>query len=329
MTPPPRPTRRDGLRLALGAMAFLPFATPFAATAMDNGIRPLAGAGDALGEGPIWSASTGRVMWINISGQTIYALRLTDGDLKTWKTPQPVGFIAERRTPDARGRMIVGLKDGVYYFNPDTSAFTLAVRPEARDDTRINDGKVDAKGRLWTGTMDLSWSQKICGFYRIDPDLKVTLADGPYLCTNGPAFSPDQKTLWHAETYDKTVFAFDVAEDGTLSGKRPFVVFSGDWGSPDGMTADAQGGLWVAHYGGGRISRFHPDGTLDFHIMMPVSQITSLTFGGKALDRLYVTSASQFLPDGAPDRALSGAIFEVPAPLLRGHTGLPVNAFAG
>lgn len=323
------PTRRDGLKLALGAMAALPLATPFAAKAADGGIRPLGGAGDALGEGPIWSAQTGRLMWINISGQTIYGLRLKDGDLKTWKTPSPVGFIAERRTPDARGRMIAGLKDGIYYFNPDTSAFTLAVRPETREDTRINDGKVDAKGRLWAGTMDLKWKEKICGFYRIDPDLSVTMVDGPYLCTNGPTFSPDQKTLWHTETFDKTVFAFDMAEDGTLSRKRPFVVFSGDWGSPDGMTTDAQGGVWIAHYGGGRVSRFKPDGTLDFHITMPVSQITSLVFGGEKLDHLYVTSASQFLPDDAPDRALSGAIFEVSPALLRGHTGLATNAFAG
>src|SRR5690606_18729213 len=101
------------------------------------------------------------------------------------------------------------------------------------------------------------------------------------------------------------------------------------WGGPDGMTTDAKGGVWIAHYGGGRISRFLPDGTLDFQIMMPATQITSMAFGGEKLDHLYVTSAAQFLPDNAPDRAVAGALFEVPPSLLRGHTGLPNNKFAG
>ncbi|UDF05090.1 SMP-30/gluconolactonase/LRE family protein [Asticcacaulis sp. AND118] len=313
-------TRRHGLGFALAALTL-----PLQARAAEGGIRGLAGAGDALGEGPYWSPALKRLLWVNISGQTIYALDLKSGDIQTWKTPKPVCFLADRKS----GGLIAGLSDGVYAFDPKAGTFTLLVRPETRDDTRLNDGKVDAKGRLWTGTMDTKWKEKVGAFYRVDADLKVTRADSPYLCANGPTFSPDGRTLWHAETYDKTVFAFDVAADGALSNKRVFVKFDGDMGSPDGMTTDAQGGVWIAHYGGGRVSRFKTDGTLDFSIALPATQITSLVFGGAALDHLYISSAAQFLPENAPDKAVAGTLFEVSPARLRGHAGLPATPFAG
>lgn len=313
-------TRRHSLALGLTAIAL-----PLHSVATEAGIRGLGGAGDALGEGPYWSAAHKRLFWVNISGQTIYALDPQSGDLKTWKTPKPVCFLADRQS----GGLITGLSDGVYGFDLKTGAFTLLVQPEKRDDTRLNDGKVDAKGRLWTGTMDTKWKEKVGAFYRIDADLSVTRVDGPYLCANGPTFSADGRTLWHTETYDKEVFAFDVAPDGTLSNKRLFVKFDGDRGAPDGMTTDAQGGVWIAHYGGGRVSRYTPDGKLDFAITLPATQITSMAFGGAKLDHLYISSAAQFLPDTAPDKAVAGTLFEVSPARLRGHTGLPATPFAG
>lgn len=321
-------SRRQSLKLTLSVLGVASLGVPtMTAAATENGIRTLAGAGDLLGEGPIWSADTGRVMWVNISGQKIHALNPTTGELKSWDTPKPVALLVERQ----KGGMIVGLSDGLYEFDQDTSELTFLIAIEGNSDTRINDGKVDAKGRLWAGTMHMPWQSKVCGFYRVDPDLSVTKVDGPYLCCNGPTFSPDGKHLWHNETFDKMVFKFDVEAKGTLKNKREFVNFGADpeWGSPDGMTTDAKGGVWVAHYGGGRISRFLPDGKLDFQIAMPVSQITSMVFGGDKLDHLYVTSAAQFLPEGAPDGALAGSLFEIPPSLLRGHTGLPTNKFAG
>ncbi len=313
-------TRRHSLALGLTAIAF-----PLHSLATEAGIRGLGGAGDALGEGPYWSAAHKRLFWVNISGQTIYALDPQSGDLKTWKTPKPVCFLADRQS----GGLIAGLSDGVYGFDPKAGTFTLLVQPEKRDDTRLNDGKVDAKGRLWTGTMDTKWKEKVGAFYRIDANLSVTKVDGPYLCANGPTFSPDGRTLWHTETYDKEVFTFDVAPNGTLSNKRLFVKFEGDMGAPDGMATDAQGGVWIAHYGGGRVSRYTPDGKLDFSITLPASQITSMAFGGAKLDHLYISSAAQFLPDNAPDKAVAGTLFEVSPARLRGHTGLPATPFAG
>lgn len=313
-------TRRHSLALGLTAIAF-----PLHSLATEAGIRGLGGAGDALGEGPYWSAAHKRLFWVNISGQTIYALDPQSGDLKTWKTPKPVCFLADRQS----GGLIAGLSDGVYGFDPKAGTFTLLVQPEKRDDTRLNDGKVDAKGRLWTGTMDTKWKEKVGAFYRIDANLSVTKVDGPYLCANGPTFSPDGRTLWHTETYDKEVFTFDVAPNGTLSNKRLFVKFEGDMGAPDGMATDAQGGVWIAHYGGGRVSRYTPDGKLDLSITLPASQITSMAFGGAKLDHLYISSAAQFLPDNAPDKAVAGTLFEVSPARLRGHTGLPATPFAG
>jgi sugar lactone lactonase YvrE len=320
-------TRRSGLKMAFGMGAAV-CAAPITALA-DSSISILGGAGDLLGEGPLWSADTGRIFWVNIAAQKIYALNLKTKALQTWDAPKPVCYLAERKS----GGMIAGLSDGVYAFDEKSSAFNLLVKPEDRTDTRLNDGKVDAKGRLWTGTMHLPWSEKVGAFYRVDTDLKATKVDGPYLCTNGPTFSPDLKRLWHVESFDKVVYVFDVAEDGTLSNKQVFVDFKAfeadGWGGPDGMATDVKGGVWIAHYGGGRISRFFPDGKLDFQIKLPASQITSLTFGGDKLDHLYVSSAAQFLPEGASDKAVAGALFEVPPPLLRGHIGLPTNKFGG
>ena len=147
-----------------------------------------------------------------------------------------------------------------------------------------------------------------------------TVAYG-YGVANGPTFSPDGSILYHTDSARRVVYAFDLSADGQLTGKREFIRFENEWGYPDGMTTDREGGIWIAHWDGGRVSRFRPDGTLERSIHLPASNITSCAFAGVHLDRLFVTSASLY----REGEAEAGALFEVHADVC----GLPAPAFAG
>ena len=116
--------------------------------------------------------------------------------------------------------------------------------------------------------------------------------DGPYGIANGPAINVNGTALFHADSSKRSIYRFDLAPDGRLGPREIFIRFERDWGLPDGMTLDADGGLWVAHWRGGRVSRFTGEGVLDRSIELPTSQITSCTFAGPELDRMFVTSAS-------------------------------------
>ena len=298
---------------------------------------PRSDSGAILGEGPLWSAHDNTLYWVDIRGKTLHAFSLdakrpAGSDSwggRSWAMPDLINWIVLRQPKGAlAGSFLVGILRTVYALTLEP--FTLTALLTIEDDkteNRLNDAKVDAKGRLWTGTMHMPFTQKTAALYRIDPDLSVHQMDAPYLCTNGPAFSPDGTRLYHNETSEGLVYVFDLAADGGLSNKRIFTKFAPDVGLPDGETTDADGGVWVAHYGGGRISRYTPDGTLDFDVMMPAKQVTSLTFAGEKLDRLFVTTAAQ--PPVGADDPHAGTLFEVPKALLRGHVGLPINIFAG
>jgi xylono-1,5-lactonase len=136
-----------------------------------------------------------------------------------------------------------------------------------------------------------------------------------------PHVQPDGTVLYHNDSARRVVYAFDLSAGGELTGKREFIRFESEWGYPDGMTTDAEGGIWIAHWDGGRVSRFRPDGTLERSIYLPASNITSCAFAGADLDRLFVTSAS-LNREGEPE---AGALFEVHADVC----GLPAPAFAG
>ena len=231
--------------------------------------------------------------------------------------PQP--DMIERRAGDG---LIAGMKSGFYDLDLDPVTLRLIGDPEpGRPDNRLNDAKADAHGRIWAGSKDDRDIASSGALYRLDPDRRWSRHDDGYGVANGPAFSLDGTILYHTDSPARTVHAFDLAADGTVSGKRPFIRFEEDWGYPDGMTTDAEGGLWIAHWDGGRISRFRPDGSLDRSILLPAANITSIAFAGPALDRMFVTSSAQ-----DDDRhAHAGALFEV----FAGVTGLPAGQYAG
>ena len=286
----------------------------------DAGWRVAAHTHDRVGEGPVWIAGEGALYWVDVLGPAINRLSLEDGGLQRWPVPEPVGFVVPRRG----GGFIAGLQSGAHGLQTEPFALRPLGGPEHNPPGhRLNDGKVDAQGRLWAGTMPMDGKSPSGTFYRVDPDLVWRAQDRGYRVPNGPAFSPEQDRLYHADSPRRVVYRFDLDDAGRLSGRTPFLHFPEAWGYPDGMTVDARGGLWVAHWGGGRLSRFDPDGALDRTIALPASQITSCAFAGPQLDRLFVTSA-RMDQDHEP---LAGALFEVE--VEAGACGLPPGMFAG
>ena len=274
---------------------------------------------DLLGEGVTWCARRNAVFWVDIKTPALHRLELATGALTQWVMPERVGWIIERANRDD---FIVGLKSGFATLTLEPFAITMIGNPEPdRLHNRLNDAKVDHAGRIWAGSMDDREQEALGALYRLDPGFGWSRHDDHYRVSNGPTFSVDGKTIYHTDSIARTIFAFDLLDDGTLQGKRVFLRFEDSWGYPDGMTTDAEGGFWIAHWGGGRISRFTPDGKLQRSIALPASQITNCAFAGDRLDRLFVTSAAI----GRSNEPLAGALFE----LHTGVRGLAPIPFAG
>lgn len=270
-----------------------------------------------LGEGPLWSVREQALYWVDILGQAAHRLRIADGQVTTWPMPEMIGWLIERA--DAPG-FVAGLTRDVVFLEFEPLRITRIARPEPElADLRLNDAKADAAGRIWGGTMPTAADRATGSLFRLDPGGALSYWDRGYGITNGPAFSPDGRYLYHTDSRRGIVYRFVLGADGSLTERQPFIRIGPDGGLPDGMTVDADGGVWIAFWGGSRVSRYAPDGRLDRSIALPVSQITSCTFAGPNLDRLYVTSAAEGVAEPH-----AGALFEIDA----GIVGLPPHRFA-
>ena len=266
-------------------------------------------AGAALGEGPVWVAREQALYWVDIKGDKIHRMKPGSGARSTWATSaQPCSL-----APAAGGGFIGAFRGGFAKVSLGETEIALepVADPEAdRPGNRFNDGKVDARGRFWAGTMDDGETDPSGVLYRLDPDLNCSRLDDGYVVSNGPAFSPDGRTLYHTDTFAGLIYAFDLGQDGGLSNKRPFVRIPAESGYPDGMTVDAAGCLWVAHWGGWGLGRFDPDGKPCGRIDLPVAQVTSCAFGGEDLSKLFITTAAIGLDQEARRaQPLAGGLF--------------------
>jgi xylono-1,5-lactonase len=272
-----------------------------------------------LGEGPLYDTREDALFFVDVKGKRLHRLALGDGAQTTWNMPEPIGWVLPRA---AHRGFVAGFKSGFAALTLDPFSIAPIGSPEPdRASNRLNDAKVDPRGRIWAGSMDDDEKRPSGALYRLDPSLQWTRMDDGYGVANGPTFSPDGATLYHADSARRVVYRFDLAPDGALLNRNVFVRFEDDWGYPDGMTTDNEGGIWIAHWDGARVSRFTPDGALDRSIPLPVSRPTSCVFAGVALDRMFVTSAAI----GREDEPLAGGLFEVEA----GVRGAPSFAFAG
>ncbi len=261
-----------------------------------------------LGEGPIWHNDA--LWFVDIKGHKIHRYDPATGEQMSFDAPEPVTFLAPL-APNAG--LIVGLKSGLHRFHPALGGFKpLIVVEDAALDNRPNDATVDAQGRLWFGTMHDPETEKTGSLYRMDAT-GVARMDKNICITNGPCVSPDGKTFYHTDTLEKTIWAYDLAEDGSLSNKRAFVnIQFGDDIYPDGSVVDSEGCLWTALWGGFGAVRISPAGEVLARVDLPVPNVTKPCFGGPDLKTLYFTTARKGLSDEAlTQHPLAGGLFAV------------------
>ena len=267
---------------------------------------PLWEVGATLGEGPVWDSRTGTVYFVDIKGRNVHACAADGSGRRTWAMPRQPGAIV----PVKGGGHAITLEDGVYRFDERSGALTLVCHVEHdQPSNRFNDGHVDAQGCLWFGSMHDPEEESTGSLYRYEADGQVRVKDSDYIITNGPATSPDGRTLYHTDTLKREVYAFDLAADGSLSNKRLFMQVTGS-GYPDGMAVDAEGCVWIAHFAGARIERYSPQGELLRTVNFPCSNITKLAFGGDDLKTAFVTTARKGLSaEALAQQPLAGALF--------------------
>jgi sugar lactone lactonase YvrE len=275
-----------------------------------------------LGEGPVWVEREQALYWVDIKGYRILRLN-APGDWSEWPTPIRIGSIA----PRAAGGFVAGTEDGFAFVDLDEGRFEVFANPdEERPGNRFNDGKTDARGRFWAGTMDDREREASGRLYRLDADLSWRAVDEGYRVTNGPAFDHRRGRMYHSDSALQRIYAFDVHTDGSLGERSLFAQFGEGDGFPDGMTVDSDGCLWVAFWDGWCVRRISPEGAVMEDVRLPVQRPTSCAFGGPDLDRLYVTSARIDLDEEALRmQPCAGGLFLV-EPGVRGIAQAP---FAG
>jgi sugar lactone lactonase YvrE len=257
-----------------------------------------------LGEGPVWVPHENALYWVDINGQKIFRNR--DGRTDTWETPLKVGSV----WPRAKGGFVAGTEQGLA-FTTEFVRFDLFANPdEALPDNRFNDGKTDRQGRFWAGTMDNRERAARGTLYRLDPDRTLATIDSGYRVTNGPAFSPDGRIMYHSDSALQLTYAFDIDDQGAAANRRIFIQFGKGDGYPDGMTVDAEGCLWIAFWDGWCVRRFSPSGERLAELAVPVQRPTSCAFGGAGLKTLFITSARRDLEGTELARQpLAGGLF--------------------
>lgn len=275
-----------------------------------------------LGEGPLWSQSERALYWLDIVAPALHRFDPITGGNETYPMPSLVGAAAL----NAGGGLILGLQSGIVTFDPSTGAVAPYAHHDLnRPEARYNDGKCDRLGRLWIGTLDTAPKPRSGFLFCLSSHGRMERVEQGFTVPNGIAFSPDDRALYFADSGQRTVFKFDFdLESGTLRNRQPFIEVSENEGTPDGLTVDSDGYLWVAHWDGWCVRRYTPQGQLDRTLYLPVPRPTSVAFGGDDGRTLFITTARLRLPTRALAEApLSGSLFAVET----GVGGLPEPAF--
>ncbi|WP_377829429.1 SMP-30/gluconolactonase/LRE family protein [Bradyrhizobium lupini] len=249
--------------------------------------------GDILGETPLWCDSSRKLWWVDIDRRLHQSFDPATGAHQV--IPYACNFLGSQAlTADGSHLLAQDLRLYRRAFDDDPPGQLCEV--ESGLDNRLNDGRVDARGRLWIGTMDNQLHRPNGALYRVDADGRTTRMFGDVIVTNGIAFSPDNRTLYFTDTrrYRAWQFDFDL-DDGAISNRRLFADYSASGERPDGACIDAAGGLWTAFFSGGRVVRYRPDGRIDTVIPVPATNPTCVCFGGADLKTLFVTTARKFL----------------------------------
>jgi sugar lactone lactonase YvrE len=268
------------------------------------------------GEGPVWWPDGSGLRWVDMLAGDVLSLA-ADGTVERVH----VGEVAAVVRPRRAGGAVLAVERGFALQDTDGTVTPLpAVWTD--EGIRMNEGGCDPDGRLWCGSMAYDQSPGAGSMYRLDPDGSVREAFGDVTVSNGLEWSPDGALAYYDDTATHRVDVFDYDRDAGLTGRRPFVVLGED-GHPDGLTVDAEGGIWVALYGSGAVHRYDAAGRLDAVVEVPTPQVTACTLGGPELDQLFITTSREGM--GPDDDPPAGALFHVDA----GVRGRTVREFAG
>ncbi|MFX0557828.1 SMP-30/gluconolactonase/LRE family protein [Maribacter sp. CXY002] len=276
-----------------------------------------------LGEGPVWDAQEEVIFWVDILQGEIHHYSLQRKQHKTYAVNEMVGCIALCND----GNFILASKSGIGFLNRATGEIEYVENPESHlPENRFNDGKCDAVGRLWVGSMSLLETPNAGSVYVFENN-RSTLKIKKTTISNGMAWSADNKIYYFIDTPTATVVAYDFdLNTGSISNKRVVIAIDEKEGYPDGMTIDQEGMLWIAHWGGWQVTRWDPNtGELLYRIKLPAAKITSCTFGGTQLNDLFITSAKADLTDEElKNQPLAGSLFVIKN---CGYQGVPAFKF--
>ncbi|CAH1221449.1 6-deoxy-6-sulfogluconolactonase [Paenibacillus allorhizoplanae] len=277
-----------------------------------------------LGEGPVWDPSGQQVLWIDYDKGTLHDYIPSSGVHRIRKLPMKVASFALR---EGGGILIAGDR-GLALYNQEDETMEIICDPESHlPQTRFNDGKCDLKGRFFAGTASKG-NARDGALYVFYPDGSYSQLDSGIGCSNGITWSNDGKTMYYIDSLAYRVDAFDFdTETGLVAGKRTVIPYQGTEILPDGMTSDEEGMIWVAEWGGWKVSRWNPaTGERLAVIELPVKYVTSCVFGGKDMDELYITSASSPLSEDAhAEQPSAGGLFRAKI----GIKGRPTYRFRG
>tara|TARA_A100001037_G_scaffold230993_1_gene209291 strand:+ start:701 stop:1600 length:900 start_codon:yes stop_codon:yes gene_type:complete len=265
-----------------------------------------------LGESPIWSIEEQALYWVDIVKKRIHRLTPLSDHVDRWQMRVQIGSIGF----STNGYLIAGTRQGLGFIKLSDGSFELITDPEGSgkdNPVRMNDGKVDRQGRFWCGGIEDPGCREIASLYRLDPDYTVHIMESSIAISNSICWSPDDSTMYFADSLKAEVWAYDFnSMEGTIHNRRVFVDMKEEAGVPDGATVDSDGFLWVALFGAGMVKRYDPNGKVERTVRFPVSQISCPAFGGVDMKTLFVTTASQnFKQDDFKREPNAGALFSL------------------
>lgn len=263
--------------------------------------RALGAGRTSVGETPVFDAAANRLYWIDVRDTpAIHALDFADGSETRWPMTEDIGSIA----PTSDRRLVAGLRSGFAFFDPATGALDPIADPEPdRPGTRLNDGKCDPGGRFWCCSMNPESGIAEGSLYVLERDLSFRRVGAGYFTPNGLAWSRDGATMYFSDTRRAIIYAFPFdVRTGALGERRVFADLGALPGGPDGATVDAEDHLWSAHFDGGCLIRYAPDGRMDRVVRLPVGKPAACAFGGPHYRQLFVTTATRGM-DAAQLRA--------------------------
>ena len=248
--------------------------------------------GAMLGEGPVWIARERALWFVDIKAPKVHRFLPGTGALESWDAPEQVGWIL----PSRAGDFLVGLQSGIHRFDPIARGFSAHAVPAPHPPTnRLNDATTDAAGRLWFGTMDDGEAALTGRLFRHHGGETRDSGLAPVAITNGPAFAPDFRTLYHTDTLGRAIHAVPVDADGRLGTAKVFAQIEDGAGYPDGSSVDSAGNVWTGLYGGWAARCYSPDGLLTTEVRFPTANVTKVAFGGDDLKTAYTTTARKGL----------------------------------